>query len=133
MKFDVVIGNPPYNKGMDLDFVNLGYDLLTKCCCMITPAKWQTADANQRVSSKMTYGEFRKKLVTHMSHVVFCPDCSDIFNIGQMDGITYFLIDKETHDECSVKNISRCYSLNYLIELKLIFTKLNERSPSNNF
>ena len=25
MNFDVVIGNPPYNKGMDLDFVDLGY------------------------------------------------------------------------------------------------------------
>lgn len=107
MKFDVVIGNPPYNKGMDLDFVNLGYDLSNKYCCMITPAKWQTAEANQRVSSKMTYGEFRKKLVPHMSHVVFYPDCSDVFNIGQIDGITYFLIDKATHDECSVKNISR--------------------------
>ena len=107
MKFDVVIGNPPYNKGMDLDFVNLGFELSSKYCCMITPAKWQTAEANQRVSSKMTYGEFRKKLVPHMSHVVFYPDCSDVFNIGQIDGITYFLIDKEMHDECNVKNISR--------------------------
>ena len=25
MRFDVVVGNPPYNKGMDLDFVDLGY------------------------------------------------------------------------------------------------------------
>lgn len=27
MNFDVVIGNPPYNKGMDLDFVDLGYKI----------------------------------------------------------------------------------------------------------
>lgn len=27
VKFDLVIGNPPYNKGMDLDFVDLGYKL----------------------------------------------------------------------------------------------------------
>ena len=32
---------------------------------------------------------------------------------------------------CGSKN--NCYSLNYLIELKLIFTKLDEGSPSNNF
>ena len=106
MKFDVVIGNPPYNKGMDLDFVNLGFDLSSKYCCMITPAKWQTAEANQRVSSKMTYGEFRKKLVPHMSHVVFYPNSTDVFNaVYQIDGISYFILDKRIHDDCEVANI----------------------------
>jgi len=28
VKFDVVIGNPPYNRGSDIDFAFLGYDLL---------------------------------------------------------------------------------------------------------
>lgn len=106
MKFDVVIGNPPYNKGMDLDFVNLGFEISTKYCVMITPAKWQTADANQGVMSEMTYGEFRKKLVPHMSHVVFYPDCKDVFDIGQIDGTTYYLLDKSIHRECNVTN--RC-------------------------
>ena len=60
MKFDVVIGNPPYNKGMDLDFVYKGFDLSTQYCVMITPAKWQTAADNQRVASKtINYKQFR--------------------------------------------------------------------------
>lgn len=122
MKFDVVIGNPPYNKGMDLDFVNLGFELSSKYCCMITPAKWQTAEANQRVSSKMTYGEFRKKLVPHMSYVCFYPDCKDIFDIGQIDGNTYFMLDKSTHDKCKVVN--RC-------KLQKYFNSISERSIRN--
>ena len=107
MKFDVVIGNPPYNKGMDLDFVDIGFELSKQYTVMITPAKWQTADANQGVASKnMTYGKFREKLVPHMSHVVFYPECSDVFGIAQADGITYFLIDKGLHTTCFVEN--RC-------------------------
>lgn len=107
MKFDVVIGNPPYNRGMDIDFVNLGYDLSTDYCVMITPAKWQTAEANQKIASKMTYGEFRKKIVPHMSHVVFYPDCKDVFDIYQCDGICYYLINKNhIYDKCKVTNIS---------------------------
>lgn len=106
MKFDVVIGNPPYNRGMDIDFVNLGYELSTKYCCMITPAKWQTAEADQNISSKMSYGEFRDKLVPHMSHVVFYPDSVDVFDVSQSDGISYFLLDKTLHNVCDVEN--RC-------------------------
>ena len=107
MKFDVVIGNPPYNRGGDIDFVNLGFELSTKYCVMITPAKWQTAEANQKIASKMSYGEFRKKLVPHMSHIVLYPDASDIFSIEQVDGVCFFCIDKSEHDECTVINKSR--------------------------
>ena len=106
MKFDVVIGNPPYNKGMDLDFVNLGFDLCTKYCVMITPAKWQTAADDQRVASKtIDYKGFRKKIVPHMSKVVFYPDCNDIFDIKIKDGISYFILDKQNKvDKCTVLN-----------------------------
>lgn len=108
MQFDVVIGNPPYNKGMDLDFVDLGFKLSKQYTVMITPAKWQTASASQSVASKnMNYEQFRKMIVPHISKVCFYPDCSDIFNIGQIDGITYYLTDKGVHDKCQVRNVSR--------------------------
>lgn len=71
---------------------------------MITPAKWQTAEANQKIASKMTYGEFRKKIVPHMSKVVFYPDARDIFDIKQLDGITYFILDKKNDENCTVVN-----------------------------
>lgn len=55
MKFDAVIGNPPYNKGMDLDFVDLGYKISNKYTVMITPAKWQTtADDYSGCASKIS-------------------------------------------------------------------------------
>ena len=104
VKFDVVIGNPPYNRGMDLDFVDLGYKLSNKYTCMITPAKWQTAEADQKIASKMTYGEFRKQLVPHMSKVVFYPDCNDIFDIKIKNGISYFVLANQKVDKCLVVN-----------------------------
>lgn len=109
MKFDVVIGNPPYNKGMDLDFVDLGYKISNKYTVMITPAKWQTAEANQKVSSKnINYGQFRQIYVPHMSYVCFYPDCLDVFGIQESSGITYYLIDKDMHEnKCTVKNSSQ--------------------------
>lgn len=109
MKFDVVIGNPPYNRGIDLDFVNLGFDLCKKYCVMITPAKWQTAEGDQKIASKtISYGEFREKLVPHMKKVVFYPDCKDVFDIYQIDGITYYIMDKNgTYNKCEVTNIGK--------------------------
>lgn len=109
MRFDVVIGNPPYNKGIDLDFVNKGFEMSKQYTVMITPAKWQTAEADQRVMSEMTYGEFRKKIVPHMSKVVFFPCCKDVFDIYQVDGVTYYLLDKAVHDK--VKIVNRCIDI----------------------
>ena len=68
---------------------------------MITPAKWQTAEANQRIDSQMSYGDFRKKIVPHMKEVVYYPQTTDVFNIETREGVTYYLIDKESNfDEC---------------------------------
>ena len=66
MKFDVVIGNPPYNKGMDLDFVDLGYKISNKYTVMITPAKWQTTadDYSGCASKNINYKQFRGNVCT---------------------------------------------------------------------
>ena len=103
--FDVVVGNPPYNKGGDIDFVNLGYELCNKYTVMITPAKWQTAEANQRIDSQMSYGDFRKKIVPHMKEVVYYPDCYDLFDIKEASGICYYILYKDKRfDKCLVVN-----------------------------
>lgn len=103
--FDVVIGNPPYNSGMDLDFVDLGYKLCGKYVCMVTPAKWKTADEAQRIASAVSYGEFRQNYEPHMKSIYFYPDCKDVFNIMQADGIGWYLIDKlHTYDKCTIVN-----------------------------
>lgn len=106
MHFDLVIGNPPYNKGMDIDFIDLGYELSEQYTVMIVPAKWQTADANQRISSKMSYGQFREKLVPHMEYVCFYPDCLDVFGISESCGISWFILDKGNtyENSCTVEN-----------------------------
>lgn len=105
--FDVVVGNPPYNGGMDLDFVNMGYKLTnenTGKVCMITPAKWQTASADQKTTSNLTYGAFRSQYILHMSHICFYPDCKDLFDIMQADGISWYLISHEEVEKCTVEN-----------------------------
>jgi len=72
---------------------------------MITPAKWQTAADDQRLASKtINYKEFREKLVPHMSKVVFYPDARDVFDIGLKGGISYFVMDKDEHEKCTVIN-----------------------------
>ena len=90
MKFDVVIGNPPYNKGMDLDFVDLGYKISNKYTVMITPAKWQTTadDYSGCASKNINYKQFREMYVPHMSYVCFYPQSMEVFDIYQIDGIT---------------------------------------------
>lgn len=121
VKFGVVIGNPPYNKGMDLDFVDKAYQLSTNITCMITPAKWQTTadDYSGCASKNIDYRQFREKYVPHMSEVCFYPECKDIFKIGQIDGITWYIMDKDTHEKTKITN--KC-------KLQPYFNSVTERS-----
>lgn len=98
MKFDVVIGNPPYNNDIYLDFVQIGHSLASKYTCMITPAKWQAkgGDKNEK---------FRKDIVPYMSRVVFYPDARDIFDIKMQGGVCYYLISKSLSNIAEISNV----------------------------
>ena len=90
MEFDLVIGNPPYNKGADIDFVFLGCELSSKYVCMITPAKWQNTEGRK-------YEEFRENIVPYMSKVVRFKDRRDIMKMDKYKKVTYYMIDKKMH------------------------------------
>ena len=47
-----------------------------------------------------------------MSYVCFYPDCVDVFEVSQSDGITYYMLDKHNHTECVVEN--KCKINKYL-------------------
>ena len=98
MKFDVVIGNPPYNNDIYLDFVTLGHTLASKYDCWITPAKWQAKGGQKNE-------DFRKNIVPYMSTIVYYPNSGDVFNIRNLDGISYYSISKQIYIDKQVKDI----------------------------
>ena len=104
MKFDVVIGNPPYNNDLYLDFVTQGHQLSKEYDVWITPAKWQAKGGKKNE-------DFRKNIVPHMGKIVFYPDSLDVFCISEPSGISYYLICKTKQSNCEVKNKSALNSI----------------------
>jgi len=99
MKFDVVIGNPPYNKDLYLHFVNMGNNLARVCSLSITPAKWQAKGGNDN-------DNFRQNIVPYMKKIVYYPYCKDVFDIWEASGVCYYIIDKnEKHPIKDIENI----------------------------
>lgn len=96
VNFNVVIGNPPYNNDIYLDFVTQGHSLAKQYDVWITPAKWQAKGGKKNE-------DFRENIVPYMSRIVYYPDCSDIFNIAEQGGICYFNVEKNIN---SIKEIS---------------------------
>lgn len=111
MKFDIIIGNPPYNNDIYIDFVKFGQQTFSKYCTMITPAKWQN-------KAGIKSETFRKDIVPYISKVIFYPDCLDVFAISDISGITYYLIDKNIHDKCEVINRSEMKPIINSVELR---------------
>ena len=109
MKFDVVIGNPPYNNDMYLDFVTLAHQLSSKYTCMITPAKWQAKTDGKPAGSKTPdkNEQFRKNIVPYMSDIVYYKDSQDLFDIQEWGGISITLLDKEEHNEKRVNAVCK--------------------------
>ena len=105
MRFNVVVGNPPYNNDRYIDFVMAGHKLSSGYSLWITPAKWQ--NKLDRGKEDDVNGKFRDAITSYMSHVVYYPETRDIFDILNRGGISYYLCSKDKVKTCKVTNISK--------------------------
>ncbi|NOU42587.1 MAG: restriction endonuclease [Methyloglobulus sp.] len=111
MKFDVIVGNPPYQLGdggagtsatpIYQLFVKQGIKLNPKFLLMITPARW--------FSGGKGLDDFRKDMLNDrcIREIHDFPDASTIFPGVQIKGgICYFLREKEQEGLCRVSSYS---------------------------
>ena len=106
MKFDVIVGNPPYqmesennNRNMPLYnlFVEQAKELNPKYIAMIIPSRWYAGG--------LGLGEFRSQMLTdkRIRKVVDFPVASEVFPGPEIKGgVCYFLWDRDNEGECDV-------------------------------
>lgn len=110
MKFDAVVGNPPYQemtggygtqaKPIYNLFINMSKSIDSKYISMITPSRW--------FSGGMGLNEFRKDMLndTCLTKIIDYPNTRDVFDSADIaGGVNYFLWDKNNKTECEVTNV----------------------------
>ncbi|MBQ0143197.1 MAG: Eco57I restriction-modification methylase domain-containing protein [Prevotellaceae bacterium] len=125
MKFDVVIGNPPYqettgntsNKGVASGttiydkFVLNGIVLSNRFVCMITPTKWFCG--NKRLDA------LREKLLQDKITELHIFKANDIFPSIIMDKVCFYLYDKKHSDKCKIVNHAKGDTFEQFRELSI--------------
>lgn len=116
MRFDVIIGNPPYNNDLYLDFVVKSHRVAKYNVCMITPAKWH---AKNSVDNEF----FRDEIVPYMTDIVYFPYTPDVFDIISHGGITYYLISNRL---ATYRNLTTKCKVQKLFETKGVENIIDE-------
>lgn len=134
MKFDVIVGNPPYqlNVGVENEgyaiplyhhFVEQAIKLNPRFLTMILPARWFTGGRGLE--------DFRQKMLAdkRLKVIVDYSDSRDCFpGVDVSGGIMYFLWDKDYNGLCEFTNINRdvVSKMNRKLDEFLIFPRYND-------
>lgn len=135
VKFDVIIGNPPYQLGAGgygaqatpiyNKFVEVAKELNPKFICMIIPARW--------FAGGMGLNGFRKDMISdrRMKELVDFPSTKDAFvGVDIKGGVCYFLWSARHNGGCAVRTIVGgnvvSSSVRLLDEFGDIFVRSNE-------
>lgn len=89
MNFNVVIGNPPYNNDLYLEFVRLA-EGLAGIHCYVIPAKWQVKSNSEFM---------RLHIEPHILHLIYYANSVDVFTIREPSGICIYIYNKYSRDE----------------------------------
>jgi site-specific DNA-methyltransferase (adenine-specific) len=113
MKFDVIVGNPPYQVGMqDAEgnrtanitplyqmFVELAIEMDPRYLLMITPSRWFTGGKG--------LDDYRERMIgdRRLRAIVDNPKIYDCFPTAKIrGGVNYFLWDREYDGDCAFSN-----------------------------
>ena len=119
-KFDIIVGNPPYQKNFENDngrvggsslwseFINKFIDKLNDNMYLlfITPCSWMTGGSNKQ-SGNILNGVMKKNTILYLN----IEECSKYFNVGST--FSYYLIKKSvdnTNFFCIVKYNKKIYN-----------------------
>lgn len=103
MKFDAVVGNPPYQENIGSagndslakqlfpDFIKTAILLNVRYASLVTPSRWFTADAQDKSFLKLR--DFVREN-NHFKKIVNYPDNRTLFKNVTIGAINYFLYDK---------------------------------------
>jgi len=109
MKFDVIIGNPPYQLGSDggtrdipiyNKFIEQAKQLNPRFLCMIIPSRW--------MASGLGLSEFRRVMLNdrRIRKLVDFPVASEVFpGVEIKGGVCYFLRERDSEGDCAVTTI----------------------------